>query len=625
MELINNVDCLSSFNEVCVLVNLSTCEYDNNCSIPCTPESIQHLTQCVWHLSQAHRYHVTAKSKLQNIDKQLMHTLSTSNPSPAPKSNNNQQNNSNINHNHNNNNNNNTSSSIPPSLLPMDDTDDIDIYATTTNTIPCDKCSKQIPADQYETHQLQHLDDHLNPTTNTNSNPNLMVECQYSDCKTKWIPKHEYQDHLTLHQLQGQQIPNTSNDAMIAFNHQTQLLQQHTAQTAASNPDPRRICMSQAFDHLSGSQRPVIPLNDPLSYTMNHSVSSNTNDIPSRDNHNVNGIIESIDHVLSNRGHIEYYLCDPLQFFYRDREDYSWGCGFRNMQTLSSCLILKKNPRDINGRQSGIYNKILFNGIGYVPIIEQLQRYLDYAHAQGFDPEGLKELGQTEGRRVWIGAVDVAATLRSFYIPASIFDFQLKSQELYHNDLFDWVWDYFKQRYQYHGLRHRTLTGSGSNKNKNKITSYFAAASSVNNNGNSNTNNKQNDDNNEKKKSMGFNTADYGGFGDEDEMLAKALEMSKQAMEMENDNDDKKKKRNGKMEMDDDSDSGSSFSDELEVHHDKENDDNNNEEEKKSDENEDDLFYWENSKEETKMDPFQKNNDKQKYQNDGWEELLFLL
>ena len=76
--------------------------------------------------------------------------------------------------------------------------------------------------------------------------------------------------------------------------------------------------------------------------------------------------------MLSKYKHIEYYLCDPLEFYYRDREDYSWGCGFRNMQTLSSSLLLKK----LYGNKD-IYHKVLFNGIGYVPIITQIQKYLD--------------------------------------------------------------------------------------------------------------------------------------------------------------------------------------------------------------------------------------------------------
>ena len=119
-------------------------------------------------------------------------------------------------------------SAIPPSLT--DDPDDIDIYAANTSTIPCDKCNQQIPADQYETHQLQHSDDNTFNTSTSNLNPNVMIECKYSNCSQKRIPKHKYQDDLTPHQLQSQQVPNTANDELIAYNHQTQLIKQHVAQ-----------------------------------------------------------------------------------------------------------------------------------------------------------------------------------------------------------------------------------------------------------------------------------------------------------------------------------------------------------------------------------------------------------
>jgi len=265
------------------------------------------------------------------------------------------------------------------------------------------------------------------------------------------------------------------------------------------------------------------------------------------------------------------------------------------MQTLTSSLVLHKAPNDV-------YSRCLFNGIGYVPIIEQLQRYLDYAHAQGFDPEGLKELGQTEGKRVWIGAVDVAAVLRSFYVPAAIFDFQLSSasnsssntntntnsnhnhnsngngqsnqEEKYHHDLFDWVWDYFRQRYEYHGVDEN----HAGNRGQRPISSYFQAASAQSNNG-----------------------GDSGAFSDDDSMLQHALEMSKKETNVggssgngRTENGKKKRKSSkrkdgsSKMEMDEDSDSGSSFSDEVEIHG---QDGNEQQEEKKSDENEDDLFF----------------------------------
>eukprot|EP00483_Globobulimina_turgida_P002762 UN02767 len=168
-------------------------------------------------------------------------------------------------------------------------------------------------------------------------------------------------------------------------------------------------------------------------------------------------------------------------------------------------------------------------------MIEQIQRYLDYAHVQGFDPEGLKELGLTQGRRVWIGAVDVAAVLRSFYIPAAIFDFQLAPQETYHNDLFQWVWDYFVQRYKYHQITASPNSRNRQNETQTLISSYFESANS---------------------------NVEDGDVGM------------------------KKKENNNKMEMSEDSDSGSSFSG-------NEADEKEKEKEKKSDDNDHDLCYWE--------------------------------
>eukprot|EP01084_Bolivina_argentea_P089790 161929_1 len=297
----------------------------------------------------------------------------------------------------------------------------------TTPTIPCSHCNKQIPITNYETHQLSHIHDpYSNNSTNTNTQ---LIPCEYSNCTIKWIPSNEYNDHITLHKLQSEQSqPNTSNDEMIALHTQTQLIKQQTASLHSGNrqlPDPRRICLSNAFIHLSNTQRPVIPMHDTLITNINNnyinintfSNNNNNNQLPSRDNHNVNCIIDSLEHILSRRKHIEYYLCNKLSFYYRNREDYSWGCGFRNCQTLTSVLCNNK-----------LYNKYVYNSIGYVPIINQIQKYLDYAHAQGFDPEGLKELGQITGTRQGLVLLMLL------------------------HDLFDWVWDYLYKDINIMGL-----------------------------------------------------------------------------------------------------------------------------------------------------------------------------
>jgi len=444
-------------------------------------------------------------------------------------------------------------------------------------TIPCDKCHKHIPVEQYEQHQLEHLDDDsAHHHTSTGHGSQRLVECKYSDCSIKWVPKHEYADHLTLHELQSQEKPVTANDELIAYNEQAQLIQQQTAVLpSARMPDPRRICLSPSFSHLRGTQKPVIPMHDALRTDSMHSaagLSQRSRSTAPRDEHYVNDIIEAIDRVLSSRTHIEYYLCDSLQFYYRGSEDYSWGCGFRNLQTLSSSLIRCKSLTHSSQRASSVYHDELFHGLSFSPIIEQLQRYLDYAHVAGFDPEGLKELGLTQGKRVWIGAVDVTALLRSFNVPAAIFDFQLSHRQqsqsqttnqqappqVYHDDLFEWVGQYFKQRYQYHQLRRSaapptttTTTTSATTSSTSQprssspqqalISSYFPSAATM--------------------ASCANTTCDDDD--DDDEMLQKALAMSKAKTKTKTKTKRSRKASCGKMEMDEDSDSdsGSSFSD----------------------------------------------------------------
>lgn len=97
----------------------------------------------------------------------------------------------------------------------------------------------------------------------TVSSPGL--ECPFANCSAKWIPQKDYADHLTLHQLQSQQAPNTDNDELIAFNHQTQILQQQTDVISGRVPDPLRICTSSSLEHLRETQKPVIPIHDALS------------------------------------------------------------------------------------------------------------------------------------------------------------------------------------------------------------------------------------------------------------------------------------------------------------------------------------------------------------------------
>merc|ERR1712197_74977 len=109
------------------------------------------------------------------------------------------------------------------------------------------------------------------------------------------------------------------------------------------------------------------------------------------------GFIPKLREILSKRRNVAFHLCDPsMLFFFKGWKDRGWGCGFRNLQNLTGCLL-----------KHDLYKKHLFNGMGVVPKIKVLQEMLDYAHGQGFDPTGLREIGAVAGSNRWIGSVDV--------------------------------------------------------------------------------------------------------------------------------------------------------------------------------------------------------------------------
>lgn len=108
-------------------------------------------------------------------------------------------------------------------------------------------------------------------------------------------------------------------------------------------------------------------------------------------------------------------LCGYIDHFQSTvPHDVGWGCGWRNIQMLSSHLIRQRQE----ARQS------LYGGSGFVPNIESLQRWLELAWAKGFDTVGSDDFDQkVYGTRNWIGTTECAALLRSFGLRARIVDF----------------------------------------------------------------------------------------------------------------------------------------------------------------------------------------------------------
>jgi hypothetical protein len=103
-----------------------------------------------------------------------------------------------------------------------------------------------------------------------------------------------------------------------------------------------------------------------------------------------------------------------------DSEDAGWGCGWRNIQMLSSHLLAQQREA----------KDVLFGGSGFVPDIPSLQRWLEIAWERGFDEPGSNQYNHTiYGSKRWIGATECAALLRSFGLRARIMDFGPKESE----------------------------------------------------------------------------------------------------------------------------------------------------------------------------------------------------
>ena len=118
--------------------------------------------------------------------------------------------------------------------------------------------------------------------------------------------------------------------------------------------------------------------------------------------------------------------------------DKGWGCGYRNLQMLLSCL-LKTQP----------YAPLLagLSASGGMPSISRLQELIEAAWARGLDAQGRAQLGgRLRDTRKWIGATEVAAFLTSMRIRTAVVDFHRPSApDGSHPRLFAWVLEYFRR------------------------------------------------------------------------------------------------------------------------------------------------------------------------------------
>lgn len=120
---------------------------------------------------------------------------------------------------------------------------------------------------------------------------------------------------------------------------------------------------------------------------------------------------ENTTSILS--GHVDHFQSI-------ESEDAGWGCGWRNIQMLSSHLLTQRQEAQ----------EVLFGGCGFIPDIPSLQRWLEIAWEKGFDAPGSDQFDhRIYGSKKWIGTTECAALFRSFGLRAMIVDFGPKEYE----------------------------------------------------------------------------------------------------------------------------------------------------------------------------------------------------
>ncbi|XP_064628729.1 zinc finger-containing ubiquitin peptidase 1-like isoform X2 [Lineus longissimus] len=166
---------------------------------------------------------------------------------------------------------------------------------------------------------------------------------------------------------------------------------------------------------------------------------------------------EFYNNNVNNNPIVNWWMCSEVDHYASTYGDKGWGCGYRNLQMLLSCLATNTT-----------YKQVLFNGRPMIPSIPKIQRLIEAAWEKSFDLQGCEQLGgKVVNTNKWIGATEVVATLSSLRIQCALVDFHAPSgTDGTHPRMFEWVHDYFKKKddfkaplyLQHHG-HSRTIIG----------------------------------------------------------------------------------------------------------------------------------------------------------------------
>ena len=163
------------------------------------------------------------------------------------------------------------------------------------------------------------------------------------------------------------------------------------------------------------------------------------------DGSSVTARITSVIRGLSvgSHGVLATHLASRTDHFAATFGDKGWGCGFRNLQMLLSCLLNTTQFREtVAMRLAG--NKNLVGMVG-MPSIPRLQKVIEDAWRAGFDRAGCEQLGgRLVNTRKWIGATEVATFLSFCNIDTEIMDFHTPTAvDGSHPLMFQWMLEYF--------------------------------------------------------------------------------------------------------------------------------------------------------------------------------------
>ncbi|KAG0706334.1 peptidase family C78-domain-containing protein [Suillus ampliporus] len=151
------------------------------------------------------------------------------------------------------------------------------------------------------------------------------------------------------------------------------------------------------------------------------------------------GLITLLKHALKKshtKGHTRRAVlcCESATYNEVEAFDRRWGCGYRNF--LMACAAL------MDQQIQSIYYALLDDP--FPPGVRNLQRWIEAAWKEGYDPEGASDLkNQLVDTKKWIGTGELHTAFTSRGIPSQLVDFDLSKSEKGIQVLIDWIVHYF--------------------------------------------------------------------------------------------------------------------------------------------------------------------------------------